>query len=174
MSAPQDFTEWLTRRRRAPFDPLASAALSDGSFIGPGDNRPSLWLFRPDGSSELLHLIVATTSGIGSIHTPMARGDRWVAPRVANTLSADPRSQSGFLLFDHSAQPQAFLPIKGGGAAGGGHVVGWVNDSTVLLATSNSEDSNAGLRVIAWNVDTGRLWRAPSILPDATVSVAFP
>jgi len=53
-------------------------------------------------------------------------------------------------------------------------VIGWATDSIVLFSMPAVDPSPTAAGVVAWDVETGELWRGPLMLVNSFVSVAQP
>jgi hypothetical protein len=161
-----------------PFEPGSSAFLADGTviedFYDLRDYREQLRVYDPDGH------VVSRTSNDGTvldwIQDLTGRGDRWAALRVGRGWTQDdPRGPnapaSGVLVMDADARPEAFLPVKGYGAnGGGGAVLGWRDDDTVLFRIYRMRAPSV---VLAWNIESGRITRiADYHVTSGDISVA--
>lgn len=65
------------------------------------------------------------------------------------------------------------LPVNGvENNGGGGRIVGWLDESTLLFLMPDVDESETLARTVAWNVETGDLWKGPSILTNSRASIA--
>jgi hypothetical protein len=161
---------------RVPYDPAHTALFADGSFIVNewSDRIGHQWWVDRDGERTRIDLDPSAVYQQGLV----AQGDRWAAVRELTYLPEGDLAweASGIVVRDAVGAPVALLPVVGTeNHGGGGRVLGWVDDSTMLFAmpwksSTPGGDVNAG--VVAWNVDTGELFRGPLLLSNETVTVA--
>lgn len=160
---------------RLDYDPGHAAQLADGTAVA------NLWreseghrivAFGQDGSpTEWEHL----RPYLGAPESFSGHGTRWAIRRESPGTPDVLDGRSGFLVFDGD-QPLAMLPVEGvQNNGGGGRVLGWLDESTLLVGMPGDEvPEREGFieRTVAWDVETGEVWRATEVLSNSRVSVA--
>ncbi|GGO73732.1 hypothetical protein [Nocardioides deserti] len=158
---------------RLGFDPTYAALLEDGRVVADHWSETSghLWSrFDPAGAATPL----GDLDAYAVLDQPAARGQRWAALRQLTTMTPE-RSwdRDGFVVLDDEGRPLSLLPVKGTEKnGGGGRVIGWATDSVMLFSMPEASGSPAAAGVVAWDVETGELWRGPLMLVNSFVSVA--
>ena len=157
------------------FDPAYAALLEDGAVVADhwSETTGHEWSHvDPSGDATSLGELDA----YAFLDQPAARGQRWVALRQLTTFPQD-RSwdRDGVLALDDRGRPLSLLPVKGvENNGGGGQVIGWASSSVVLFSMPDPDAPQTASGVVAWDVETGELWRGPLMLQESTVSVARP
>lgn len=154
------------------YDPGHAGQLSDGTVMA------NLWredrghravALAPDGTRTALEEVRQLLGAAGDF---TGEGQRWAIRREAMFRPDMLGGGSGFMVFIGD-QPERMLPVKGvENNGGGGRVVGWVDGSTLLFSMPDVEAFETLARTVAWNVETGGLWKGPSILTNSRVSIA--
>ena len=158
---------------RLAFDPTYAALLEDDTVVADHWSEASghEWSrFDSSGAATPLGKIDA----YAFLDQPAGREQRWVALRQLTTMTPE-RSwdRDGFVVLDDQGQPLALLPVKGvENNGGGGRVIGWATDSIVLFSMPEAGASPTAAHVVAWDVETGELWRGPLMLEESFVSIA--
>jgi hypothetical protein len=160
---------------RLGFDPAYAALLEDGAVVADhwSETTGHEWSrFDPSGTATSL----GELDDYAVLDEPAGREQRWVARRQLTMLDPD-RSWDGdgFVVLDGQGRPLSLLPVKGvENHGGGGRVIGWATDSIVLFSMPDTDAPQTAAGVVAWNVETGELWRGPVLLEESAVSVAQP
>ncbi len=160
---------------RLGFDPSYAALLGGDEVVADywSEATGHVWS-RFDGAGAATQL--GELDAYAVLDQPAGRDQRWAALRQLTTIAPD-RSWDGdgFVVFDDKGQPLSLLPVKGTeNNGGGGQVIGWATDSVLLFSMPDPEAHETSAGVVAWDVDTGELWRGPLMLAKSFVSVAQP
>ncbi|WP_432478784.1 hypothetical protein [Nocardioides sp. GXQ0305] len=158
---------------RVPFDPEHAALLGDGSVLADhwSVRAGHEWEHHSPGSATSLDI---STDLLGVLDGLSANGDLVVARRELTARWPDRAwDRSGFVALDPQGEVMSMLPVRGVDQnGGGGRVVGWVDETVVVLAMPGPGGNP--LRTVAWDVATGELWRGPEMLDSSRVSLAAP
>ncbi|UUZ58568.1 hypothetical protein [Nocardioides sp. B-3] len=157
------------------YDPGHAAQLSDETVVADlwredSGHRPVA--ISPDGSRTALDDgLDEVRRMLGAPSDFTGEGQRWAIRREA-MIDPDPiGGGSGFMAFDGD-EPLAMLPVNGvENHGGGGRIVGWLDGSTLLFSMPDVDESETLARTVARNVETGDLWKGPSILTNCRVSI---
>lgn len=156
---------------RVPYDPEYAARFDDGSVVADlwSERTGHVWAhFTPEGERSELDI---STDLLGVLSDPTAHHDLWVARRELTAGFPDRTwDRDGFVVLDRAGEVVTLLPVKGVYAhGGGGRVVGWVDETVVVLAMPGPGGNP--YRTVAWDVLSGQLWRGPELPADSVVSV---
>ena len=163
---------------RLGFDPSYAALLKDGTVVADhwseaGGLHGHVWSrFDASGTATALGELDA----YAVLDQPVGRGHRWAALRQLTTFPADRLwDGSGFVVLDDQGRSLSALPVEGTeNNGGGGRVIGWASDSVVLFSMPDPGEPLTAAGVVAWDVDSGELWRGPLMLAHSFVAVAHP
>jgi hypothetical protein len=158
---------------RVPFDPEHAALLGDGSVLADlwSVRAGHEWEHHSSGGATSLDV---STDLLGVLDGLSANGDLVVARRELTARWPDRAwDRSGFVALDPQGEVVSMLPVRGVDQnGGGGRVVGWVDETVVVLAMPGPGGNP--LRTVAWDVATGELWRGPEMLDSSRISLAAP
>ncbi len=157
---------------RLDYDPEYAAALDDGTVIA------DHWSEVSGHQWSVISPLGAVTDLGGLDHSavlsqPEGHGQVWAALRELALLDGRrPWDASGLAAYDATGRSRSLLPVVGTeNNGGGGQLIGWLTDSVLLFSMPITGDPRH-VGVVAWEVETSRLWRGPLLLNASEVSLA--
>ncbi len=156
---------------RVPYDPEHAARFDDGRVIADlwSERTGHVWAhFSAEGARSELDI---STDLLGVLNEPTAHRDLFVARRELTARFPDRGwDRGGFVAMDDEGEVVSMLPVKRVDLnGGGGRVVGWVDETVVVVAMPGPGGNP--YRSLAWDVNSGQLWRGPDLPADSVVSL---
>jgi len=156
---------------RVPYDSEYAAQFDDGGVVADlwSERTGHVWAhFDPEGERTDLDI---STDLLGVLSEPTAHGDLWVARRELTARWPDRAwDRGGFVALDRAGDVVSMLPVKRVDLnGGGGRVLGWVDETAVVLAMPGP-GGNPYVTIV-WDVASGQLWRGPELLAESRISL---